>query len=129
MLFRSYHFGDHLLRIYSSDPEVIRYGLTRMQLICQVYFLCGMMDVTVGILRGMGYAIMPMIMSLAGACGLRVLWIFTIFHWNHSLFVLFNWRAKMAAQEAMQLPIAINCCIESKSAALESHVNNSAYHS
>lgn len=99
----AYHFGDHLLRIYSSDPEVIRYGLTRMQLICQVYFLCGMMDVTVGILRGMGYAIMPMIMSLAGACGLRVLWIFTIFHWNHSLFVLFlsypiTWAVTFAAQ-------------------------------
>ncbi|MGN1141621.1 MAG: MATE family efflux transporter [Oliverpabstia sp.] len=99
----AYHFGNHLLRIYSSDPEVIQYGLIRMQLICQVYFLCGMMDVTVGILRGMGYAIMPMIMSLAGACGLRVLWIFTIFRWNHSLFVLFlsypiTWAVTFAAQ-------------------------------
>ena len=85
----AYQFGDHLLGIYSSDPEVIQNGLVRMQLICQVYFLCGMMDVTVGILRGMGYAIMPMIVSLLGACGLRVVWIFTIFRWKHSLFVLF----------------------------------------
>lgn len=99
----AYQLGGSLLGIYSSDPEVIRYGLARMQMICQVYFLCGMMDVTVGILRGMGYAIMPMLMSLAGACGLRVLWIFTIFRWNRSLFVLYlsypiTWAVTLAAQ-------------------------------
>ena len=98
----AYQFGNHLLGIYSSDPEVIQNGLVRMQLICQVYFLCGMMDVTVGILRGMGYAIMPMIVSLLGACGLRVVWIFTIFRWKHSLFVLFlsypiTWTVTFAA--------------------------------
>lgn len=85
----AYRLGTPLLGIYSSDQEVIRYGLARMQMICQVYFLCGMMDVAVGILRGMGYAIMPMIVSLAGACGLRVIWIFTVFQWNRSLFVLY----------------------------------------
>lgn len=99
----AYQLGGSFLGIYSSDPEVIRYGLARMQMICQVYFLCGMMDVTVGILRGMGYAIMPMLMSLAGACGLRVLWIFTIFRWNRSLFVLYlsypiTWAVTLAAQ-------------------------------
>lgn len=99
----AYQLGGSLLGIYSSDPEVIRYGLARMQMICQVYFLCGMMDVTVGILRGMGYAIMPMLMSLAGACGLIVLWIFTIFRWNRSLFVLYlsypiTWAVTLAAQ-------------------------------
>ena len=74
---------------YSSDPEVIAYGLDRMKVICQIYFLCGMMDVAVGILRGMGYSIMPMLVSLAGACGLRIVWIFTVFVWKHSLFVLY----------------------------------------
>lgn len=99
----AYRLGTPLLGIYSSDPEVIEYGLARMQMICQLYFLCGMMDVTVGILRGMGYAIMPMIMSLAGACGLRVLWIFTVFRWHRSLFVLYlsypiTWAITFAAQ-------------------------------
>jgi Na+-driven multidrug efflux pump len=60
-----------------------------MKMICQLYFLCGMMDVTVGLLRGMGYSIMPMIVSLLGACGLRVLWIFTVFRWHRSLFTLY----------------------------------------
>lgn len=84
-----YQFGPQLLGIYSSDPEVIQYGMSRLQIICQLYFLCGLMDVAVGFLRGMGYSIMPMLVSLAGACGLRVLWIFTIFVWKHSLFVLY----------------------------------------
>lgn len=85
----AYQCGPFLLNIYSSDPEVIQYGMSRMQIICQWYFLCGIMDVAVGILRGMGYSVMPMLVSLAGACGLRVLWIFTVFVWKHSLFVLY----------------------------------------
>lgn len=85
----AYLFATQLLGIYSSDPEVIRYGIERMKMICQLYFLCGMMDVMVGMLRGLGYSVMPMLVSLAGACGLRVLWIFTIFQWKHTLFILF----------------------------------------
>lgn len=87
--FTAYFFGNRLLLIYSSDPEVIRLGMTRMQIICLTYFLCGMMDVLVGSLRGMNYAILPMAVSLAGACGLRVVWIFTIFQWYRSLSVLY----------------------------------------
>lgn len=85
----AYLFGDKLLLIYSSDPEVIRLGMLRLQIICTVYFICGMMDVMVGSLRGLGYSVMPMIVSLAGACGLRVIWIFTVFQWFRSLRVLF----------------------------------------
>ncbi|MDD6072534.1 MAG: MATE family efflux transporter [Clostridiales bacterium] len=72
-------FGHPLLSIYSSKEEVIADGMVRLQMICGMYALCGMMDVMVGILRGLGYSVMPMIVSLIGACGLRLLWIFTIF--------------------------------------------------
>lgn len=72
-------FGHPLLSIYSSKEEVIVDGMVRLQMICGMYALCGMMDVMVGILRGLGYSVMPMIVSLIGACGLRLLWIFTIF--------------------------------------------------
>lgn len=68
-----------LLRLYSPDAEVIRYGTLRMAYICIPYFLCGVMDVMVGTLRGMGYAIMPMLVSLSGACLFRVIWIYTLF--------------------------------------------------
>lgn len=84
-----FYFGTPLLGIYTSDPAVIAYGLERMRLVCVPYFLCGMMDVAVGVLRGMGYSIMPMLVSLAGACGLRIIWIYTIFQWKHTLFILF----------------------------------------
>ncbi len=78
-----------LLAIYNTDPEVIRYGMLRMEIICLTYFTCGIMDVMVGCLRGLGYSIMPMIVSLAGACGIRVLWIFTFFQWERSLTTLY----------------------------------------
>ena len=83
------YFGDTLLGFYSSDPEVIAFGLRRLTIMCRVYFLCGLMDVTVGGLRGLGAAMSPMIISLTGACGLRVLWIFTVFQWHRSLETLY----------------------------------------
>jgi Na+-driven multidrug efflux pump len=72
-------FGRSLLSIYESDPNIISYGMIRLRIICMTYFLCGIMDVLVGSIRGMGYSIMPMIVSLLGACGLRVVWIYTVF--------------------------------------------------
>lgn len=81
--------GDSLLEIYSNDAKVIQYGLLRLSIIGSTYFLCGMMDVMVGSIRGVGYSIMPMIVSLIGACLFRVIWVFTVFNWYHSLFVLY----------------------------------------
>lgn len=94
--------GPQLLRIYSSDPEVIRFGMVRLTIICGMYFICGWMDVLVGSLRGLGSSVIPMVVSLAGACGLRIVWIFTVFQWHHSLNVLYlsypvTWAVTAAA--------------------------------
>ncbi|MFR1831700.1 MAG: MATE family efflux transporter [Lachnospiraceae bacterium] len=78
-----------LLGIYSSDPEVISYGMKRLLIICSTYFICGWMDTVVGSLRGMGYSMLPMVVSLTGACLFRVVWIFTVFSRFHSLTVLY----------------------------------------
>lgn len=72
-------FGHPLLGIYSSSPAVIEAGMHRLRIIARTYALCGIMDVMVGALRGVGYSIMPMIVSLIGACGLRLLWLATVF--------------------------------------------------
>lgn len=71
--------GTQLLGIYSPSSEVVAAGMVRLKVICTTYALCGIMDVLVGALRGIGYSIMPMIVSLIGACGLRLLWLATIF--------------------------------------------------
>ena len=72
-------FGRTLLGLYTSNPLVIDAGIVRLKYIVTCYFLCGIMDVMVGSLRGLGYAIMPMIVSLIGACGLRIIWLTTFF--------------------------------------------------
>lgn len=72
-------FGPQLLRIYTDSPAVVAAGMERIRVVCRMYALCGMMDVMVGCLRGLGYSVLPMIVSLIGACGLRLLWIFTFF--------------------------------------------------
>ena len=63
--------GESLLRIYSSDPEVIQFGLKRMAVFGTTYFLCGIMDTMVGSIRGLGSSVIPMCVSIIGVCGLR----------------------------------------------------------
>ncbi len=82
-------FGNQLLGIYSSDAQVIRYGMNRLRIIGTTYFTCGLMDCMVGGLRGMGYSVMPMFVSLTGACGFRVFWIYTVFAMNRTLPTLY----------------------------------------
>lgn len=85
----AYLFAGTLLKLYSPDAEVISYGILRMSYICVPYCLCGMMDVMVGGLRGMGYSVMPMIVSLTGACLFRVVWIYTVFQQYRTLECLY----------------------------------------
>ncbi|MCQ2513435.1 MAG: MATE family efflux transporter, partial [Lachnospiraceae bacterium] len=90
--FIAYTFGPQLLSLYanSADREiVVRYGMTRMSIIMLTYFTCGTMDCMVGCIRGLGYSVMPTIVSLLGACGFRILWIFTIFANMHTLECLY----------------------------------------
>lgn len=74
-------FAVPLLSIYSSDPAVIAAGQTRLLWISAPYFLCGIMEVIMGVMRGLGYAITPMIVSLSGACLFRIVWLATAFAW------------------------------------------------
>ncbi len=73
-------FGRALLGIYSSSDAVINAGMQRMWVLCSTYALCGMMDGMVGTLRGIGYSVLPTVVTLLGACGLRLVWIATLFH-------------------------------------------------
>lgn len=81
--------GPELLGIYSSDAQVIHYGMNRLRIISGPYFLCGIMEVMVGGLRGMGCSLLPMFVALTGACVFRVIWIFTIFAVSHTLQTLY----------------------------------------
>lgn len=81
--------GRQIMGIYSTDSQVIEYGMLRLSVICTTYLLCGIMDTMVGAIRGLGYSVIPMIVSLVGACGLRVVWIMTVFQWKRSLFTLY----------------------------------------
>ena len=72
-------YGPFLLKFFTDKPDIIEAGMIRLRIICSVYFLCGIMDVMVGSLRGLGYSTMPAIVSLIGACALRLLWLATVF--------------------------------------------------
>lgn len=84
-----YKCGHALISIYNENENVIAAGLIRLKYVCQPYFFCGLMDMLVGSLRGMGKSVMPMIVSLLGACALRVVWIYTVFRLDHRPEVLY----------------------------------------
>lgn len=78
--FAVWHFGENLLNIYITDSqEAIRHGLMRFNYVALPYFLCGLMDVSTGSLRGLGASFTPMLLSILGVCGIRIMWIYTVF--------------------------------------------------
>ena len=101
-----YALGETLLSIYITDSaEAISYGMLRLSCICIPYFICGLMDVTTGALRGVGESVAPMIISVLGVCGIRIGWIATIFqipafHTPQSLYLsyAFSWGVTFLCQ-------------------------------
>ena len=85
----SYLFGNQIMRIYTQDAKVIQSGLEILAITTIPYFLCGIMDLFAGALRGMCYSFVPMILSIIGTVGFRLLWIFVFFPYHRNLFFLF----------------------------------------
>ncbi len=100
----AFAFSKTLLGIYiPKSAEAVGYGAIRMSVICATYFTCGIMDCFTGFLRGMGSSLTPMLISLSGACGFRIIWIFTVFAKYHDPYVLYasypiSWCVSIAAQ-------------------------------
>lgn len=82
-------FGEQLLHIYATDPQVIACGKEILFYTTATYFLCGLMDLFPGALRGMGHSTVPMILSVIGTVGTRIFWIYRVFPYHRSLKVLF----------------------------------------
>ncbi len=121
-------FGKELLSIYLTDsPEAIAYGLIRFNFVALPYFLCGIMDVTTGALRGLGSSFAPMLISVLGICGIRMVWIYTIFQIPeyHTLECLyFSYPATWLITIACQL-IALKIIFDKKSRADRVWIQNS----
>lgn len=82
-------FSDMLLGFYTKNPIAIEYGKIRMTVICLSQFLCSLMEITTGLLRGIFHPLPAMISSIAGVCGIRILWISTVFAKYHSFWLLY----------------------------------------
>lgn len=69
--------GQYIARLYTPDPVVIEYACERMKIILPIYFVCGIVEVLVGCMRGMGYSFTPMIANFFCICVFRIVWIYT----------------------------------------------------
>ena len=99
----AYVFGSQILRIYNTEPEVIQCGLEILSITTVPYFLCGIMDLIPGALRGMGHSAVPMVLSVIGTVGMRIVWIYGFFPQHRSLHFLFisypgSWIITIAMQ-------------------------------
>ena len=99
----AYFFGAEILQIYTEEADVIQCGVEILSITTVPYFLCGIMDLFPGALRGMGYSAVPMVLSIIGTVGMRVLWIFAFFSQDRSLYFLFisypaSWTATIVMQ-------------------------------
>lgn len=99
----AYIFGDKVLMIYTNSEDVIKCGVEILSITTVPYFLCGIMDLFPGALRGMGYSLVPMILSVIGTVGMRIFWIFVIFPSHRTLYDLFisypaSWTATIIMQ-------------------------------
>ena len=85
----AYIFGPQLLGIYTSDPAVIQCGMEILLYTTVTYFMCGLMDLIPGALRGMGCSAVPMLLSIIGTVGTRIVWIYWVFPKHRALDTLF----------------------------------------
>ena len=108
--------GGPLLRLYIGNGEseevleTIARGYTHLLIIASTSFICGVMDVLNGALRGMGYSLVPTLICLTGVCGVRILWIYTVLPAHHTLeTLLFSYPLSWTVTVAVQL-IAFFIC-------------------
>ena len=99
----AYLMGPQLLGIYTAEPDVVQCGLEILSITTVPYFLCGIMDLLPGALRGMGHSAVPMVLSVIGTVGTRVLWIYVFFPQHRSLYFMFisypgSWIATILMQ-------------------------------
>lgn len=98
-----YVFGPQILSVYNKEPDVIKSGMEILSFTTLTYFLCGIMDLFPGAMRGMGHSGVPMILSIIGTVGTRIFWIYVVFPRNRALDVLFisypvSWGLTIAMQ-------------------------------
>jgi Na+-driven multidrug efflux pump len=98
-----YLAGPYILLIYTSEADVIKCGIEILSITTIPYFLCGIMDLFPGALRGMGCSAVPMVLSVIGTVGMRIFWIYLVFPQNRSLRLLFwsypaSWIATIVLQ-------------------------------
>ncbi len=82
-------FRNQVVGIFSTDPAVIEIGAARLYMILPFYFFCSLMDMGGAQLRGMGRSFEPMLITLMGSCGIRLLWVYFFFPKNPTLLYLY----------------------------------------
>ena len=86
----AYFFADSIISIFIKDNSVaFDFARERMSLTFPLYFLAGIMGVLPGAIRGLGYSLPPSLITIFGTCGIRIIWVYTVFQEFKSLRTLY----------------------------------------
>ena len=96
-------FGREFLALFTTEPEVIDAGMYRIGVMGLAYCISTFMDCTIAACRGLGETVVPTILVVLGSCVFRVIWVYTIFAYFHtipSLYLLypFSWGLTAIAE-------------------------------
>ena len=82
-------FGRYFfLSFFTTDPNVVQYACVRMFFISNLELMTGTYEIAGGCLRGMGKSMLPTVITLLGSCAFRLVYVYTVFAWNHQFQVL-----------------------------------------
>lgn len=82
-------FGRYFfLSFFTTDPDVVHYACIRMFFISNLELMTGTYEIAGGCLRGMGKSMLPTVITLLGSCAFRLVYVYTVFAWNHQFQVL-----------------------------------------
>ena len=103
-------FGKNLLAIFNSDPEVVAIGYTRLKLIFFAYIFTTLYENMSGYLRGFGISLLPALLTAFGICGLRVVWVYTVFRANPTFQTVMTVYPVSLSTTAVLVGIALLIC-------------------
>lgn len=81
-------FRKAMLSLFTNEPQVIEMGVMLMCIIMPMYLLIIPYQIFSQALRGFGKSLIPMFITLFGVVGLRFVWVYFVFPYNHSLLLL-----------------------------------------
>ena len=100
--------GPAFLSLFTKEPAVVEAGMSKLSIMGLSYSVSAFMDCSVAASRSLGKSLVPTIILILGSCVFRIIWIYTIFAYFHTipalyLLYIFSWTITSIARRSPTL--------------------------